>query len=394
MEIYPPFEIIGMKDDKNHQKNLDNFILPKKKLITSLDSKVDSTAFQKENGTRNVTLDYMVALLKEKKQLLMFQEHFPNVINLLDEEVSRVRMSLFQCDFSNISLQLPEPQGNIVLAQKKVYVPVDKYPEFNFVGRILGPRGMTAKQLEQETDCKIMVRGKGSLRDKKKEETFKGKPNWEHLDDDLHVLIQCEDTQNRAEIKINNAISQVDKLLIPAPEGSDELKRKQLMELAIINGTYRSSTGSKYPFSGSKPSPLQLNINNYSSSNDNESSSRSMSCGYYPGSPLLPQSSYGISQPMSAGFVERGVFSPPLSPFDIKTPNFDSLLNGVDFSKISKLFSCGTPPITSEAFSFPSNFTSPVALNDITNKELSNKYTSLESSKSTPKSKDILSSSC
>jgi hypothetical protein len=36
------------------------------------------------------------------------------------------------------------------------------------VGRILGPRGMTAKQLEQETGCKIMVRGKGSMRDKVK----------------------------------------------------------------------------------------------------------------------------------------------------------------------------------------------------------------------------------
>lgn len=41
-------------------------------------------------------------------------------------------------------------------------------PQFNFVGRILGPRGMTAKQLEQETGCKIMVRGRGSMRDKKK----------------------------------------------------------------------------------------------------------------------------------------------------------------------------------------------------------------------------------
>ena len=40
--------------------------------------------------------------------------------------------------------------------------------QFNFVGRILGPRGITAKQLERDTGCKIMVRGKGSMRDKKK----------------------------------------------------------------------------------------------------------------------------------------------------------------------------------------------------------------------------------
>ena len=36
------------------------------------------------------------------------------------------------------------------------------------MGRILGPRGITAKQLERDTGCKIMVRGKGSMRDKKK----------------------------------------------------------------------------------------------------------------------------------------------------------------------------------------------------------------------------------
>lgn len=31
---------------------------------------------------------------------------------------------------------------------------------------------MTAKQLEQETGCKIMVRGRGSMRDKKKVDTY------------------------------------------------------------------------------------------------------------------------------------------------------------------------------------------------------------------------------
>jgi rRNA processing protein Krr1/Pno1 len=39
--------------------------------------------------------------------------------------------------------------------------------QYNFVGRILGPRGMTAKQLEHDTGCKIMVRGTGSMRDRK-----------------------------------------------------------------------------------------------------------------------------------------------------------------------------------------------------------------------------------
>ncbi|KAG8238906.1 hypothetical protein J437_LFUL017478 [Ladona fulva] len=113
---------------------------------------------------------------------------------------------------------------------------------FNFVGRILGPRGMTAKQLELETGCKIMVRGKGSMRDKKKEEQNRGKPNWEHLNDELHVLITVEDTENRAKVKLQRAVEEVKKLLVPVADGEDELKKRQLMELAIINGTYRDSS--------------------------------------------------------------------------------------------------------------------------------------------------------
>jgi protein quaking len=75
---------------------------------------------------------------------------------------------------------------------------------------------MTAKQLEQETGCKIMVRGKGSMRDKTKEDQMKGKPNWEHLNDELHVLITVEDTKNRADVKIRRAIEEIKKLLVPA----------------------------------------------------------------------------------------------------------------------------------------------------------------------------------
>lgn len=130
--------------------------------------------------------------------------------------------------------------------------------QFNFVGRILGPRGMTAKQLEQETGCKIMVRGRGSMRDKKKvnlhsfslkrktikchyvcgkirhchicrrlliifailqEEQNRGKPNWEHLNDELHVLITVEDTENRAKVKLQRAVDEIRKLLVPAVSG-------------------------------------------------------------------------------------------------------------------------------------------------------------------------------
>nr|CAD2195412.1 unnamed protein product [Meloidogyne enterolobii] len=215
-------------------------------------------------------LEYLGQLLKDKKQLSAFPNVFSHVEKLLDEEINRVRIATFQCEFSHEPLQLPEAIGEISIHQEKLYVPIKQYPDYNFVGRILGPRGMTAKQLETETGCKIMVRGKGSMRDKKKEDLNKGKPNWEHLNEDLHVIIQCEDTENRAKIKMCRAIEEVNKLLIPQPEGEDELKRKQLMELAIINGTFRN--GGIMPTtptnnSNKSNNSLILNINNNKTNN-------------------------------------------------------------------------------------------------------------------------------
>ncbi|XP_068627400.1 protein held out wings isoform X2 [Battus philenor] len=187
--------------------------------------------------------DYLAQLLKDRKQLAAFPNVFMHMERLLDEEIAKVRASLFQINgVKKEPLILPEPEGVVTTLTEKVYVPVKEHPDFNFVGRILGPRGMTAKQLEQETGCKIMVRGKGSMRDKKKEDANRGKPNWEHLADDLHVLLTVEDTDNRAKIKLARAVEEVKRLLVPQADGEDELKKRQLMELAIINGTYRDSS--------------------------------------------------------------------------------------------------------------------------------------------------------
>ncbi|XP_023933990.1 protein held out wings isoform X3 [Bicyclus anynana] len=195
------------------------------------------------NPSTQSIADYLAQLLKDRKQLAAFPNVFMHMERLLDEEIAKVRASLFQINgVKKEPLVLPEADGMVTTLTEKVYVPVKEHPDFNFVGRILGPRGMTAKQLEQETGCKIMVRGKGSMRDKKKEDANRGKPNWEHLADDLHVLLTVEDTENRAKIKLARAVEEVKRLLIPQADGEDELKKRQLMELAIINGTYRDSS--------------------------------------------------------------------------------------------------------------------------------------------------------
>ena len=56
------------------------------------------------------------------------------------------------------------------------------------------------------------------------------------------MLITTTDTHNRAQVKLNRAETEVRKLLVPRADGEDDLKKKQLMELAIINGTYRDNS--------------------------------------------------------------------------------------------------------------------------------------------------------
>ncbi|CEJ03890.1 hypothetical protein RMCBS344292_17865 [Rhizopus microsporus] len=70
--------------------------------------------------------------------------------------------------------------------QEKVYIPSKEFPDINFIGQLIGPRGNTLKGMEAESGAKISIRGRGSVK-----------------------------------------------------EGQNELKRNQLRELAALNGTLR-----------------------------------------------------------------------------------------------------------------------------------------------------------
>ncbi|TKA31033.1 hypothetical protein B0A50_02001 [Salinomyces thailandicus] len=118
--------------------------------------------------------------------------------------------------------------------QEKVYVPVNDYPEINFIGLLIGPRGNTLKKMENESAAKIAIRGKGSVKE------GKGKSDAAHAsnqDEDLHCLIMAdtEEKVNKAKKLIHNVIETAASI----PEGQNELKRNQLRELAALNGTLR-----------------------------------------------------------------------------------------------------------------------------------------------------------
>ncbi|TQS33694.1 hypothetical protein Golomagni_05950, partial [Golovinomyces magnicellulatus] len=128
----------------------------------------------------------------------------------------------------------PQDYRRPTKTQEKVYVPVNDYPEINFIGLLIGPRGNTLKKMETESGAKIAIRGKGSVKE------GKGRSDAAHTsnqEEDLHCLIMAdtEDKVNKAKKLIHNIIETAASI----PEGQNELKRNQLRELAALNGTLR-----------------------------------------------------------------------------------------------------------------------------------------------------------
>ncbi|KLU91467.1 branchpoint-bridging protein [Magnaporthiopsis poae ATCC 64411] len=128
----------------------------------------------------------------------------------------------------------PQDYRRPTKTQEKVYVPVNDYPEINFIGLLIGPRGNTLKKMESESGAKIAIRGKGSVKE------GKGRSDAAHTsnqEEDLHCLIMAdtEEKVNKAKKLIHNVIETAASI----PEGQNELKRNQLRELAALNGTLR-----------------------------------------------------------------------------------------------------------------------------------------------------------
>lgn len=115
----------------------------------------------------------------------------------------------------------------------KVFIPAERNPAVNFIGLLIGPRGNTLKRLEKETGCKIIIRGKGSVKEGKV-----GRIPGQLMpgeDEPLHALITGP---TEKEVKIGvKVVGDIVKEGIECPDAANELRRNQLRELAELNGT-------------------------------------------------------------------------------------------------------------------------------------------------------------
>ncbi|QRW18005.1 splicing factor SF1 [Rhizoctonia solani] len=117
--------------------------------------------------------------------------------------------------------------------QDKVYIPVKEFPEINFFGLLVGPRGNSLKKMEKESGAKISIRGKGSVKE------GKGRPDAyaDDSEEDLHCLVMADSDE-----KVASCVALINKVIETAastPEGQNDHKRNQLRELAALNGTLR-----------------------------------------------------------------------------------------------------------------------------------------------------------
>ncbi|WJX37065.1 hypothetical protein P8452_24877 [Trifolium repens] len=144
------------------------------------------------------------------------------------------------------------PSYHTVKKILRLDIPKDGYPNFNFVGRLLGPRGNSLKRVEATTGCRVYIRGKGSIKDLDKEEMLRGRPGYEHLNDALHILIEAELPANIVDVRLRQAQEIIEELLKPVDESQDIYKRQQLRELAMLNSNFREESpqlsGSVSPF--------------------------------------------------------------------------------------------------------------------------------------------------
>ncbi|THU61359.1 hypothetical protein C4D60_Mb07t22450 [Musa balbisiana] len=145
--------------------------------------------------------------------------------------------------------------GLLVKKTIRVDIPVDQYPNYNFVGRLLGPRGNSLKRIEATTGCRVLIRGRGSIKDPAREEMMRGKPGYEHLNEPLHILVEADLPVEIVDARIMQAREILEDMLKPVDESVDFFKKQQLRELAMLNGTLRDdgshTSGSVSPFHNS-----------------------------------------------------------------------------------------------------------------------------------------------
>ncbi|TNN87139.1 KH domain-containing, RNA-binding, signal transduction-associated protein 1 [Liparis tanakae] len=177
---------------------------------------------------------YLPELLAEKDSL---DSSFTHATKLISAEIERIQKGDTKKEPEKETYLDLFATKNLKL-KERVLIPTKQYPRVNFVGKLLGPQGSTIKRLQEDTGAKISVLGKGSMRDKNKEEELRkgGEAKYAHLSMELHVFIEVMAPVPEAYMRIAHAMEEVKKFLIPEPG-----EHEQYMDPHFLNGSQDGS---------------------------------------------------------------------------------------------------------------------------------------------------------
>jgi hypothetical protein len=142
-----------------------------------------------------------------------FSDQYRNAKRLLTHEVLKLESNT---DPEWLELDT-EKQIKLV---KKVLIPTWRHPRFNFVGKVIGPKGVTLQNIAKTFKCHVYILGKGSSRDRAKEQELlaTGDPQYAHYNGPLHVKIETTAPPALAFKRCAGVLEVLDELLKPVKE--------------------------------------------------------------------------------------------------------------------------------------------------------------------------------
>lgn len=168
-------------------------------------------------------------LINEKESL---DPSYTNALRLLNAEIAKKESGLSSSNMIDVC----SPKQ--IRVEVKVRIPVKEHPKFNFVGKLLGPKGNSMRRMQEETGTRMAIYGRGSMKNKAKEDELRkeGLAKHAHLNEELHVNIEVYAQATDAYQRLAHAVTEVHKYMVPDP--NDGIRQEQLRELAALKGTY------------------------------------------------------------------------------------------------------------------------------------------------------------
>ncbi|KAK6188414.1 hypothetical protein SNE40_004591 [Patella caerulea] len=161
-----------------------------------------------------------------------------NAYRLLNKEMERVEKGESETSTTNalppssswLELHHDKPQS----VKIQIRIPIKEHPKFNFVGKLLGPKGVTLRRLQEETGTKMSILGRGSMRDKaKEEECRKEGGKFAHLTQDLHLMVEVFAEAVEGYGRLTHALTELKKFMVP--DFNDDIRAQQFEQMGYMN---------------------------------------------------------------------------------------------------------------------------------------------------------------